>query len=118
MDGKAQNEPSHPVGVDSDPFEETDEPYEGEPDCGQDDFVEKPEPPKRGNGKPPKQFDESHWLKQWDQAIGPLVRLVDNIAGNFQASGDLISGVHDTLNEITTTMHDVIKGKAEGPIHN
>jgi len=36
-----------------------------------------------GKGKPktpPKQLDRSAWYKQWDQSIGPLVRLVDKIA--------------------------------------
>ncbi len=111
--GKGQIAPSTPIRGDSAPFAETGEPCEGEPDCGQDDFVEKPETPKRGNGKPPKQFDESHWLKQWDHAVGPLVRLIDNIAENFQATDLLIAVAHDRINDVTIAMHDVIKGETE-----
>ncbi len=34
--------------------------------------------------KPPKKFDRSYWLKQWEQQIGPIVRLVDKIANELE----------------------------------
>ena len=35
----------------------------------------KPEKPKRkSKPKPPKKYERSHWMKQWNQAIGPLCR--------------------------------------------
>ena len=40
-------------------------------------------PPRNGKDKPggpPKQYDRSAWFRQWEQVIGPPVRLVDKIA--------------------------------------
>ena len=65
---------------------------------------ETPKPPK-GKGKPPKQFDRSAWLKQWEQAIGPVVRLVDKIAAGVDESGcDSQKVVQDHLNVATEEM--------------
>ena len=65
-------EPPRPPADDAgDPFEEEE---------WQDPFDVEPAPPKPANGKPPKQYDRSAWLKRWEQSIGPLVRLVDAIA--------------------------------------
>lgn len=76
---------SDPFGEDVDPFDEVEEQYYGE-----DEYAEEgpPETTRREgsavkaptNGKPPKQYDRSAWLKRWEQSIGPLVRLVDAIA--------------------------------------
>jgi len=41
---------------------------------------------KKKKPKPPKQLDRSAWYKQWNQSIGPLVRLVDKIANNVGES--------------------------------
>ncbi len=40
------------------------------------------------SGKPRKQFPRSHWFKQWEQGIGPLVRLVDRIADEVREKHD------------------------------
>jgi hypothetical protein len=37
--------------------------------------------------KPPKQLDRSGWYKQWENAIGPVVRLVDKIANAVGEKG-------------------------------
>ena len=34
----------------------------------------------KANGKPPKQYDRSAWLKQWNTNIGPLVRFLEKVA--------------------------------------
>ena len=85
---------AHPsAGASGDPFDEandglmpvSDEEYE--------------QPPDKGKGKsktPPKQLDRSAWYKQWDQSIGPLVRLVDKIAS---AVGESKSESHKTVQE-------------------
>ena len=57
----------------------------GEP-AGDSDEEETPAPPKR-KGQPPKQYDRPAWFKQWQQSIGPLVRLVDKIAAGVHESG-------------------------------
>lgn len=70
------------------------------------DEEETPEPPKR-TGKPPKQFDKSHWFKQWQQAIGPVVRLVDKIAaehGNSKCDSQKV--VQDHLQIATEEMQE------------
>jgi len=36
--------------------------------------------------QPPKQLDRSAWYKQWDGAVGPLVRIVDKIAAGVGES--------------------------------
>ena len=55
--------------------------------------------------KPPKQYPRSHWFKQWEMSIGPLVRLVDKIAG---AVGEKQTVHHDAvqakLNDATVQM--------------
>ena len=37
--------------------------------------------------KPPKKFDKAAYFKQWEQAIGPVVRLVDKIADGVGEKG-------------------------------
>lgn len=64
------------------PDEQDDEPEEGYDEPPWDDSPKKAKAPKT----PPRQFDRSHWLKQWDNSIGPLVRLVDKIAENVGES--------------------------------
>lgn len=85
---KATPEPNEPIDVDSEPV----------------DAPETPEPPKR-KGQPPRQFDRSYWMKQWEQAIGPLCRLPDKIEDNV---GDSECGskkvVLDHLNLATEEM--------------
>ncbi len=70
------------------------------------DADETPEPPKR-NGQPPKQYPGSHWFKQWQQAIGPFVRLVDKIA---EGAGDSSNGsqkvIQDHLQVATEEMQE------------
>jgi hypothetical protein len=60
--------------------------------------------------KPPKQYPRSHWLKQWNQAIGPVVRLVDKIAGEIGEKRDPHhEAVQDRLNEATEEMEAWLK---------
>ena len=62
------------------------------------------ETPQR-NSQPPKQFDRSYWLKQWEQSIGPLLRVVDKIAAGVGESGcESQKVVHDHLNVATEEM--------------
>jgi len=71
-------------------------------------ITETPEPPKR-NGQPPKQYDGAFWLKQWDQAIGPLARLVDKIAAGVGRSGcESHQLVQDHLNNATEVMPELL----------
>ena len=76
-----------------------------------DDPLETPEPPEfqpekpKSNGTPPRQLDRPAYYKQWDQAIGPLVRLVDKIAAGVGESGSHEHKlVQDRLNLATETM--------------
>ncbi len=59
-----------------------------------------PTPPRNGTakrgGSPPKQLDRRAYYKQWDSAIGPLVRLVDKIAREV---GDSHNGHHRDVQE-------------------
>lgn len=61
-------------------------------------------------GRPPKKLDRGAYYKQWDQAIGPLVRLVDKIADGL---GESRNGHHrdvqEHLNDATETMMDWLK---------
>ena len=74
-------------GGDVDPFDDTEDPFgeDGGTDSdGTDTQEPSHRPPRKGKGAPagpPKQYDRSAWFKQWEQAIGPVVRLVDKIAG-------------------------------------
>ena len=62
-------------------------------------------PSEKKSDKPPKQYPRSHWFKQWEMSIGPLVRLVDKIAG---AVGEKQTVHHDAvqakLNDATVQM--------------
>lgn len=63
--------------------------------------------PKSTGGKqnPPKQYDRSFWFKQWDKAIGPLVRLVDKIAKEVgESKSKQQNAVHAHLNHATEEM--------------
>lgn len=46
---------------------------------GQEDVAE-PVVERSPASKPPKTYDRDFWYRQWNQSIGPLVRLVDKIA--------------------------------------
>ena len=86
--------PDEPIDVDSDPVDDS------------SDAPETPEPPKR-NGQPPKQYPGSHWFKQWQQAIGPVVRLVDKIAdGHGNSSNGSQKIVQDHLQVATEEMQE------------
>ncbi len=79
--------PEGPIDVESEPVD----------DCPVDD----PEPPKP-TGTPPKQYDRSAWMKQWTQAIKPVVQLVDKIAAGVGETGCGSQGVvQDHLNVAT-----------------
>lgn len=76
-----------PESVDSEPVDKT------------------PEQPAKPKGKPPKQYDRSAWFKQWEQAMGPLCRLVDKIAaGVGESGGKSQKVVQDHLNVATEEM--------------
>lgn len=61
------------------------------------------EPPP--NKKLGKQYNRAHWLKQWQQGIGPVVRLVDKIASEVsEKNGRHHKAVQDRLNEATEAM--------------
>jgi hypothetical protein len=63
----------------------------------------KEDKPKRG--KPPTKPTRTQWFKQWEKAIGPVVRLVDKIAnevGEPKCQSKLV--VHDHLNVATEEM--------------
>lgn len=68
------------------------------------------QPPDNGKGKsktPPKQLDRSAWYKQWDLSIGPLVRLVDKIAGAVgESKCESQRTVQEHLNIATEEMMD------------
>ena len=59
----------------------------------------------RSPGKPPKQYPRSHWFKQYDQSIGPVLRLIDQIAhqvGECKCAHH--QAVHEHLNRATDEM--------------
>lgn len=88
-----------PTSGGGDPFDEAAE-VEAEPE----DIFQEAEPPK-SNGKPGKQYPRSHWFKQWEQAIGPVVRLVDKIAEGVREKHDPHhEAIQDRLNEASTEM--------------
>lgn len=93
---------SPPEGGDGQP---TDEPIEA--DSEPVDEPETPDEPPKRNGTPPKQYPGSHWFKQYQQAIGPLCRIVDKIAEGF---GDSPTGsqkvVQDHLQDATEEMQE------------
>lgn len=63
-----------------------------------------PKPDKPGKG-PQKKFDRSYWFKQWQQSVGPLVRLVDQIADSVsEKSGTHHEAIQERLNEATEEM--------------
>ena len=71
---------------------------EGKPPTAKD--IREVSPP-----KPPKQYPRSHWFKQWEQSIGPIVRLVDKIADAFKESGTVHhDAVQAKLNDATKQM--------------
>ena len=62
-------------------------------------------PPAKPNGTPPRQLDRPAYYKQWDQMIGPIVRLVDKIALGVGETGCHDHKlVQDRLNLATETM--------------
>jgi len=55
--------------------------------------------------KPPKKFDRSAYYKQWDRAIGPLVRLVEKIGhGVDEPNSEYKRHIHDRLEAATQEM--------------
>ena len=69
------------------------------------DKAEKPKRKKKT--KPPKQFPRSALYKNWNQAMGPLVRLVDKIANGVNESGCKSHKlVQKHLNEATEEMQE------------
>ena len=74
-----------------------------------------PTPPRKGRekpGVPPKQYPRAHWFKQWEQAIGPLVRLVDKIAeGVGEKRCPYQLAAHDALNIATEAISEWTKVK-------
>lgn len=61
--------------------------------------------PKPKRKQPPKQLDRQAYFKQWDNAIGPLVRLVDKIAnGVGESKSKHHNAVQKLLNDATETM--------------
>jgi hypothetical protein len=70
--------------------------------------------PKEGDSKkPPKQYPRSHWFKQWQQSIGPLVRLVDKISKEVgEPSSQYKHKVHELLNDATEEMTTWMKVEA------
>lgn len=76
---------------------------------GPDRWIDKPREPgitaKDKPSSPPKQFDRASWFKQWEQSIGPLVRLVDKIAQNVgESKSESHRTVQDHLNIATEEM--------------
>ena len=55
-----------------------------------------PGSPPKTNGTPPKQYARAEWYKQWDNAIGPLVRLVNKIANGV---GERHDPHHEAIQE-------------------
>jgi len=88
-----------------DPFDETGDPFgeDGRTDSdGMDTQESIHRPPRNGKDKP---VDRSYWYKQWNQSIGPIVRLVDKIAENVGDSKTMSrSVVQDHLNIATEEM--------------
>ncbi len=60
--------PDEPINVDFEPADEPEEPAK-----------KKPKPPKN---KPPKKLDKNALYKEWDKAIGPLIRTLNKIASD------------------------------------
>ncbi len=96
---------------DADPSADTGE--DGRTDSDGTDAQETaPAPPrngkaKRGGSSPPKRLDRKAYYRQWDSAIGPLVRLVDKIAKEM---GESRNGHHrdvqEHLNDATECMRE------------
>jgi hypothetical protein len=64
-------------------------------------------PTKKKKSKPPKQYDRSAWLKQWNQAMGPLVRLASKIADGVNEKGcESYKLVQNDLNAATEKMEE------------
>ena len=61
-------------------------------------------PRKKKKTKPPKQYDRSAWMKQWNQAMGPLVRLASKIADGVGEKGKSYKLVQKHLNAATEEM--------------
>lgn len=67
-----------------------------------EDFDEDPKP---RSTKPPKRLDRKAYYKQWDNVIGPLVRLVDKIAEGVGEKHDPHHvAIQDALNTATEEM--------------
>lgn len=114
-DGKGHITPSPTNRGVSDPFDEIGDPFNEIPDEVFEDVevvdtVEEPEsePPKKGT--PAKQYDNCYWLKQWEQAIGPMVRLVDKLAGSVgQSKCKSHKAVQSYLNKATEEIEKWMK---------
>jgi uncharacterized ParB-like nuclease family protein len=70
-----------------------------------DPFEAKPEKGKAPPKKPPKKFDRPACFKKWEQAIGPVVRMVSKIASDVGESNcPSHEAISDHLEECTTEM--------------
>jgi len=114
-DGKGQNAPYTPSSGVSDSSDEPD-PFldDGMEPGGEKEPASRP--PRNGTeasaGKPERQFPRSHWCKQWDQTIGPLVKLVDKIGRNVnEMHGKHHKCVHEHLELATEEMMEWMGGK-------
>lgn len=101
---KPSSKPSAPKPKPDPPIDADSEPVDDKPPA-EETPEPPPKPPPKAKGKPPKQFDRSYWYRQYDQAIGPLCRLVDKIANNIGESGcDSKKVVQSRLNGATEKM--------------
>lgn len=67
---------------------------------------------KSSKPKPPKRLDRKAYYKQWDQAIGPVVRLVDKIAnGVGEKKSEYHANVQSHLNKATMEMASWMRTK-------
>ncbi len=119
---KAHYAPLQPGGGEPDPFDEVNQEALESPQTAPEPETASESPPpsktrrrasegrQRGKGKPgkpEKQFDRSYWFKQWEQSIGPLVRLVDKIAEGIGEKHDPHhEAIQERLNEATEEMTD------------
>lgn len=103
LHSEGQIAPSTPISGESDASED----FDGEDWTKAAEVESKP----TGNGKkpdkPPKKYDRSFWLKQWQQSIAPVVRLVDKIAREIgESKCESQKLIQDHLEICTTEMEE------------
>jgi hypothetical protein len=98
----AADEYSERHGTGADPFDV--DPSEEAPESPETPAVDSgPRSPQKR--QPPKKLDRNAYYKQWDDTIGPLVRLVDKIAEGVGEKHDPHhEAIHDALNTATEEM--------------